>query len=479
MTNALKFYIDGQWVAPAGDARLPVIDPCTEAPFAEIAMGDARDVERAVAAARRAFETFSTTDPAERIALMRRILDAYLARYDEIAAVISREIGAPRPLAHEWQAGLGRRHIEELLRTCETFAWQRSKGTTLVRYESVGVVALITPWNWPMNQIVCKVAPALVAGCTMVLKPSEVSPLNAALFAEVLHEAGVPPGVFNLVQGDGPTVGAALCAHPGVDMVSFTGSTRAGVQIAMLAAPTVKRVHQELGGKSANLLLDDADFELAVTKGVNSCFNNSGQSCNAPTRMLVPESRHEEAIEIARRAAAAHRVGPADAAGTTMGPVVSDVQFERVQHMIAAGIDEGAQLVAGGVGRPDGLERGYYVKPTVFAAVRPDMKIAREEIFGPVLAIVPYRDEDHAIAIANDSPYGLAAYVQSRDVDRARRVALRLRAGSVYLNYPAWDPGAPFGGYKQSGNGREYGEWGLESFLEVKGVVGYGCATAA
>lgn len=474
MKNALKFYIDGAWRTPAGNTRLPVIDPCTETPFAEVALGDPRDVDRAVAAAKRAFATFSLTDPAERIALARRILDVYLTRSDEIADTISREIGAPRQLARNWQAALGRRHLEELLHTCETFAWQRSKGTTLVRYEPVGVVALITPWNWPINQIVCKVAPALVAGCTMVLKPSEISPLNAVLFAEVLDEAGVPAGVFNLVHGDGPTVGAALCAHPDVDMVSFTGSTRAGVQIATLSAPTVKRVHQELGGKSANVLLDDADFETAVTKGVNSCFNNSGQSCNAPTRMLVPASRHDEAVEIARRAAAAHRVGPADAPETTMGPVVSDVQFERVQQLIAAGIEEGATLVAGGLGRPAGLERGYYVQPTVFAHVRPDMTIAREEIFGPVLSILPYRDEEDAISIANDSPYGLAAYVQSRDLDRARRVAFRLRAGSVHLNYPAWDPGAPFGGYRQSGNGREYGEWGLEAFLEVKGVVGYG-----
>ncbi|WP_042302770.1 aldehyde dehydrogenase family protein [Paraburkholderia kururiensis] len=474
MKNALKFYIDGAWRTPAGNSRLPVIDPCTETPFAEVALGDPRDVDRAVAAAKRAFATFSLTDPAERIALARRILDVYLTRSDEIADTISREIGAPRQLARNWQAALGRRHLEELLHTCETFAWQRSKGTTLVRYEPVGVVALITPWNWPINQIVCKVAPALVAGCTMVLKPSEISPLNAALFAEVLDEAGVPAGVFNLVHGDGPTVGAALCAHPDVDMVSFTGSTRAGVQIATLSAPTVKRVHQELGGKSANLLLDDADFETAVTKGVNSCFNNSGQSCNAPTRMLVPAARHDEAVEIARHAAAAHRVGPADAPETTMGPVVSDVQFERVQRLIATGIEEGATLVAGGLGRPAGLERGYYVQPTVFAHVRPDMTIAREEIFGPVLSILPYRDEEDAISIANDSPYGLAAYVQSRDLDRARRVAFRLRAGSVHLNYPAWDPGAPFGGYRQSGNGREYGEWGLEAFLEVKGVVGYG-----
>jgi aldehyde dehydrogenase (NAD+) len=377
-------------------------------------------------------------------------------------------------MAHAWQAGIGRRHLEELIRTCETFAWQRRKGTTLVNHEPVGVVALITPWNWPINQIVCKAAPAIAAGCTMVLKPSEVTPLNALLFAEILDAAGVPPGVFNLVNGDGPTVGAALAAHPDVDMVSFTGSTRAGVEIAKLAAPTVKRVHQELGGKSANILLDDVDFEAAVTAGVNSCFNNSGQSCNAPTRMLVPAARHDEAVAIARRAAQAQRVGPADHERTTMGPVVSGVQFERVERLIAAGIDEGAQVVAGGLGRPPGLERGFYVQPTVFADVRPSMTIAREEIFGPVLAIMPYRDEEEAIAIANDSPFGLAAYVQSADLDRARRVAFRLRAGSVYLNYPSWDAGSPFGGYKQSGNGREYAEWGLEAFLEVKGIVGFG-----
>jgi aldehyde dehydrogenase (NAD+) len=474
MVNALKFYIDGAWVEPLGNARRSVVDPCTEEAFAEVAMGTPADADRAVAAAKRAFTSFSQTTPAERLALIRRILEVFLERHDEMGDTISRELGAPRAMAHAWQAGIGRRHLEELIRTCETFAWQRRKGTTLVNHEPVGVVALITPWNWPINQIVCKAAPAIAAGCTMVLKPSEVTPLNALLFAEILDAAGVPPGVFNLVNGDGPTVGAALAAHPDVDMVSFTGSTRAGVEIAKLAAPTVKRVHQELGGKSANILLDDVDFEAAVTAGVNSCFNNSGQSCNAPTRMLVPAARHDEAVAIARRAAQAQRVGPADHERTTMGPVVSGVQFERVERLIAAGIDEGAQVVAGGLGRPPGLERGFYVQPTVFADVRPSMTIAREEIFGPVLAIMPYRDEEEAIAIANDSPFGLAAYVQSADLDRARRVAFRLRAGSVYLNYPSWDAGSPFGGYKQSGNGREYAEWGLEAFLEVKGIVGFG-----
>jgi aldehyde dehydrogenase (NAD+) len=417
----MKFYIDGAWVEPSGDARMPVIDPCTEVAFAEVALGDARDVDRAVAAAKRAFASFSRTSREERVALIRRILDAYLECYDEIAVTIMREVGAPAKLSHAWQAGLGKRHLEETLRAFETFEWQRKRGTTLINHEPVGVVALITPWNWPINQIVCKVAPAITAGCTMVLKPSEVSPLNAVLFAQIIEAAGVPPGVFNLVNGDGPTVGAALCSHPDVDMVSFTGSTRAGIEIAKLAAPSVKRVHQELGGKSANVLLDDVDFEAAVTAGVNACFGNSGQSCNAPTRMLVPASRHDEAVSIARRAAHAHRVGPADDADTTMGPVVSDVQYARVQRLIGTGIDEGAQLVTGGLGRPEGMTRGYYVKPTVFANVDPPMTIAREEIFGPVLAIMPYRDEEEAIAIANDTPFGLAAYVQSGDIERARR----------------------------------------------------------
>ncbi|MFJ3484171.1 aldehyde dehydrogenase family protein [Pseudomonas sp. NPDC090202] len=474
MENALKFYIDGRWVEPYGNARLPVIDPATEQAFSEIAMGNRADVEAAVSAARRAFPAFASTSPAERKQLLQRILEGFMARYDEIAEVITREVGAPKGLSHGWQAGIGKFHLEQLLRTLDTFEFQTSRGTTLINQEPVGVVALITPWNWPINQIVCKVAPALAAGCTMVLKPSEIAPLNALLFAEVMHDAGVPGGVFNLINGDGPTVGAALSAHPQVDMVSFTGSTRAGVEIARLAAPTVKRVHQELGGKSANILLDDVELESAVTAGVNSCFGNSGQSCNAPTRMLVPAALHDQAVEIARRAALAHRLGAPSEDDTTLGPVISERQYEAIQRMIAIGIDEGAQLVCGGLGRPEHLPQGYYVQPTIFAGVRQDMTIAREEIFGPVLVIQAYEDEADAVRKANDSVFGLAAYVQSSSLERARKVALQMRAGSVYLNYPAWDAAAPFGGYKQSGNGREYAEWGLEAFLETKGIVGWG-----
>jgi aldehyde dehydrogenase (NAD+) len=473
MENALKFYIDGRWVTPAGDTQLAVINPATEQPFSQIAMGNQADVDAAVSAARRAFPSFARTSPHERRMLIEQILDVFMQRYDEIAEAIMAEVGAPKTLAYDWQAGIGKRHLQQLLRTLDTFDFQKTMGNTLINLEPVGVVALITPWNWPINQVVCKVAPALAAGCTMVLKPSEVAPLNAVLFAEVMHEAGVPAGVFNLINGDGPTVGAALAAHPEVDMVSFTGSTRAGVEVARLAAPTVKRVHQELGGKSANILLDDVDLEKAVTSGVNGCFGNSGQSCNAPTRMLVPASLHDRAVEIARRAALAHQVGdPADPQ-STMGPVISDRQFQAIQRMIAIGIDEGAQLVCGGLGRPEGLERGYYVKPTVFAGVTPGMTIAREEIFGPVLVIQAYDDDEHAVELANDSVFGLAGYVQSSNLQRARDIALQLRVGGVYINHPDWNPGAPFGGYKQSGNGREYAEWGLEAFLETKAIVGY------
>jgi aldehyde dehydrogenase (NAD+) len=339
--------------------------------------------------------------------------------------------------------------------------------------EPVGVCGFITPWNWPVNQIMCKVAPALAAGCTMVLKPSEIAPLNAILVAEVLHDAGVPPGVFNLVNGDGPTVGAALSRHPGIDMMSFTGSMRAGIEVAKAAADTVKRVAQELGGKSANIILEDADFAKAVAGGVTGCFLNSGQSCNAPTRMLVPAARHDEAVEIAKAAAAAVKPGDPFAAGTTIGPVVSETQWKKIQGLIQKGIDEGATLVTGGTGRPEGLDKGYYVKPTIFANVRNDMTIAREEVFGPVLAILPYKSEDEAIQIANDTPYGLSGYVTAGTVEKARQVAARLRTGNVHLNGAGADFAAPFGGYKQSGNGREWGEFGFEEFLETKALLGY------
>ena len=476
MSHNLQFYIDGAWVVPVKLVKFDVIDPSTEEAMAEIALGGAADVDRAVAAAKAAFPSYSRTTRAERIALLRRIVESFKSRYDEIARTLSQEMGAPMKLATDAQAATGTAHLAKMIEVLESFVFDDLRGTTLIAREAIGVVGLITPWNWPINQIVCKVAPALAAGCTMVLKPSEIAPLNAILFAEVLHDAGVPKGVFNLVNGDGPTVGQAIAAHRGIDMVSFTGSTRAGILVAKAAADTVKRVHQELGGKSANIILPDADLKRAVSRGVSGCFLNSGQSCSAPTRMLVSAAQHDEAVAIARAAAEGFKVGPPNAAGTMLGPVVSKAQFDKIQRLIEAGIAEGAQLATGGPGRPDGLNRGYYVRPTVFGGVRPEMTIAREEIFGPVLAILTYDSEEDAIRLANDTPYGLAAYVQSGDLERARRVASRLRAGNVHINYPRGDYGAPFGGYKQSGNGREYGEFGLAEFLETKSVIGYGAA---
>jgi aldehyde dehydrogenase (NAD+) len=476
VSHALQFYIDGRWAEPHGRATLDVVDPSTEEPFATIVLGDQVDVDRAVAAARAAFPAYAATTREERLALLRRVLAAYMARYDEVAQTLSREMGAPTSVAHHQQAALGAAHLGKLLETLETFQFEEQRGTIFLAKEPIGVCGMITPWNWPINQIVCKVGPALAAGCTMVLKPSEIAPLNALIFAEILHEAGVPKGVFNLVNGDGPTVGEAIARHPDVDVVSFTGSTRAGVLVAKAAAHSVKRVHQELGGKSANIILDDADLQHAVSLGVQACFNNSGQSCNAPTRMFVPIGKQSEAMAIAKETAKAFRVGPPAAADTVLGPVVSQAQYDKIQRLIETGIKEGAELVTGGAGRPVGLNRGYYVRPTVFANVTPDMTIAKEEIFGPVLAIMPYESEEQVIRQANDTPYGLAAYVQSGDLQRARRVAAKMRAGNVYINYPAWNPGAPFGGYKQSGNGREYAEFGLEVFLELKGVVGYEAA---
>lgn len=473
MLDRLDFYIDGRWVQPLEPRTLDVVDPSTEEAVARISAGSAADVDRAVQAARRAFETFGLSTRDERVALLERVMAAYRARAAEIAEAISLEMGAPLRLARGPQTASGLAHLEQALAVLRTYPFVQALGATRIYREPVGVCGLITPWNWPMNQVMCKVAPALAAGCTMVLKPSEIAPLSALVAAQVLHDAGVPAGVFNLVHGEGPVVGAALAAHPDLDMISFTGSTRAGVLVAKAAADSVKRVAQELGGKSANIILDDADLAKSVKAGVRSCFNNSGQSCNAPTRMLVPRARLAEASAIARDVAAATVVGDPRAEGTTLGPVSGSAPFDKIQRLIAAGLREGAELVAGGPGRPEGLDRGYYVRPTVFTNVRNEMTIAREEIFGPVLCILPYDDEAQAIAIANDTRYGLSAYVSSGDPARALSVARRLRTGNVHLNGAPVDYAAPFGGYKQSGNGREWGVFGVEEFLEVKAVMGY------
>jgi len=474
MSNNLKFYIDGAWVDPVTPHRIPVIDPATEEAFTEISAGSAADVDKAVAAARHAFTSFSRTTKKVRLELLKECLAAYNRRYDDIAEACAREMGAPIGFAKEAQAFVGQGHFQALIDVFENFEFTEKRGTTRVVKEPIGVCGLITPWNWPLNQIVCKVAPALAGGNTMVLKPSEIAPINAIIFAEVMHEAGVPAGVFNLVNGDGPSVGQKMAEHPGIDMMSFTGSTRAGIIVAKAAADTVKRVAQELGGKSANILLPDVDLDDAVRKGIGACFINSGQSCDAATRMLVPRALHDAALKIAAEEAATQITGNPFAEGTILGPLVSQVQFDKVQRLIKAGIDEGATLAAGGLGRPEGLNRGYYARPTVFGNVTRDMTIAREEIFGPVLSILPYDSEAEAIDIANDTVYGLAAYVQSKDLDKAREIAAQMRAGSVYINYPDIDFTAPFGGYKQSGNGREYADFALNDFLEIKGIVGYG-----
>ncbi len=474
MSHHLKFFIDGAWVDPVVPSVLDVIDPSTEEAYTQISVGSKADVDKAVAAAKRAFASFSLWPVAERLVLLKKILEVYNERFEDIAQAVSQEMGAPLSFAREAQAWAGRAHMEATIAALETYEFSEKRGSTTVVKEPIGVCALITPWNWPLNQIVCKVAPAIAAGCTVVLKPSEIAPISGVVFSEVMEAAGVPKGVYNMVQGTGPDVGQVMAGHPDVDMVSFTGSTRAGIIVAKTAADTVKRVAQELGGKSANIILPDADFETAVRKGVQGCFGNSGQSCDAPTRMLVPAERHDEALVYAKSEAETFVVGDPRSDETVLGPVVSQLQFDKIQRLIEAGIKEGATLVTGGPGRPENLNRGYYVRPTVFGNVSNDMTIAREEIFGPVLSILPYRDEEEAVAIANDTVYGLAAYVQSQDIAHARKVAARMRAGSVYLNYPEWDTFAPFGGYKQSGNGREYADWGIHDFLEIKGIVGYG-----
>ncbi|QYK40646.1 MAG: aldehyde dehydrogenase family protein [Paracoccaceae bacterium] len=471
--NLLKFYVNGEWVTPLSAERMGVENPATEEIVAEIALGSTADADRAIAAARAAFDGWTVVPVAERIAIVERILDEYNARAEEFAQAMSTEMGAPITWARDAQVWAGRVHLESTIAAGKDFEWEVMRGETLLIREGIGVCALITPWNWPMNQIACKVAPALIAGCTMVLKPSEIAPLSGVLFAEVCHAAGVPAGVFNLVNGMGPVVGAHMSAHPEVDMVSFTGSTRAGTAVAAAAAPTVKRVAQELGGKSPNIILPTADLAAAVAGGVEGCMGNAGQSCDAPTRMFVPRARHDEACAVAKAAAEAIVVGDPRDEGTGMGPLVSGLQWEKVQRLIAAGIAEGATLVTGGTGRPEGVNRGWFARPTVFGNVTNEMTVSREEIFGPVLAILPYDSVDQAVTMANDTPYGLAGYVQG-PVDEARAVARRLRAGQVSLNYPAWDTHAPFGGYKQSGNGREYADWGIHDFCEVKAVVGHG-----
>jgi aldehyde dehydrogenase (NAD+) len=471
MRSALKMYIDGRWVDATVPRSIDVINPATEEPAGQVSMGSAADVDRAVAAARKAFASFGRSSRKERIDLLEAIIAAYKTRRGDMAAAITAEMGAPAELADKLHAAIGHIHLKIALNVLKEFEFSRIRGTTRIEYEPIGVCGLITPWNWPINQIAAKVAPALATGCTMVLKPSELSPFSAQIWTEILDAAGVPPGVFNLVQGDGPGVGAAIAAHPDIDMVSFTGSTRAGIEVARAAAPSIKRVHQELGGKSANILLPDADVGAAAAAGLRSIVTNAGQSCNAPTRMLVPRGRQDEAKAALAAEAAKIAIGdPLD--NPDVGPVVSRAQFEKIQRLIEQGIEEGATLVAGGPGRPTGLTKGFFVRPTVFADVSNSMTIAREEIFGPVLCVIPYDTVDDAVRIANDSEYGLAGYIQGTDEGLIDEVASRLRVGQVLINQPHPDGMAPFGGYKQSGNGREWGDFGFEGYLEVKAVLG-------
>ena len=476
MLDKRNFYIGGAWVAPVDGRDMEVIDPSTEEPCAVISLGGQADADAAVAAAKAALPGFMYSDPGERKALVQRILEVYNARNEEMGAAISLEMGAPIDMAKTSQSGSGTWHIQNFIRAFDQVEFvaplsEKAPNDRIIK-EAVGVCALITPWNWPMNQVTLKVIPALLAGCTMVLKPSEIAPLSSMVFADILHEAGVPAGVFNMVNGDGAGVGTRLSGHPDVDMVSFTGSTRAGIAISQNAAKTLKKVHLELGGKGANIIYADAD-EKAVVRGARHCFNNTGQSCNAPTRMLVERSIYDQAVETAVATAAKTKVGSAHEAGNHIGPVVSQAQFDKIQGLIQVGIDEGAKLVAGGLGRPDGLNRGYFVRPTVFADVNNDMTIAREEIFGPVLSIIPFDTEEDALRIANDTPYGLTNYVQSQDGAKLNRAARQLRSGMVEMNGTSRGRGSPFGGMKASGQGREGGIWGLEDFLETKAVSGW------
>lgn len=477
MLRRTDFYIDGKWTAPATPRELEVINPADEQPYAVISLGSEADVDKAVAAARRAFPAWSATSLEERIALVERLLDIYKARANDMAKAISEEMGAPMKLAIEEQAAAGSYHIKNFIRALKAFQFEHAlderNPQERILHEPIGVCGLITPWNWPMNQVTLKVVPAVGVGCTVVLKPSEIAPMSSIVFAEMMEEAGFPAGVFNMVNGDGPGVGEAMSRHPDIDMMSFTGSTRAGVAVTKASADTVKRVTLELGGKSPNLVFADADVEDAVVRGLDHCFENTGQSCNAPTRMLIERPVYDRAVEIAERHTKTVKVGNPAEDGGHIGPLVSETQFNKVQGLIEIAIKEGARLVAGGPGRPEGFNRGYYVRPTVFADVNNEMTIAREEVFGPVLAMIPFETEEEAIAIANDTPYGLSSYVQTGDAERARRVSRQLRAGMVQVNGASRAPGSPFGGYKQSGLGREGGKYGLEDFLEVKAVSGW------
>ncbi|TNB48447.1 aldehyde dehydrogenase family protein [Martelella lutilitoris] len=474
--DALEFYIDGTWRRPVTPSTIPIINPAIEREIGSVNLGSADDVDAAVRAARRAFAPWSQTDRAERLAILGRIVEGFRARLPELARLMTMEMGVPITFSIERQATVALFHFEEVIRVLRDYPFDRREETGIVRREPIGVCGLITPWNWPLNQIASKVAPAIATGCTMVLKPSEIAPLSATALAEIIDDAGLPAGVFNLVHGDGPTVGEAIARHPDVDMVSITGSTNAGIRVAELAAKTIKRVAQELGGKSANIILPDADIPAAVKAGVHACNTNGGQNCQSPTRMLVPRRHRAEAIAAACEAISTIRLGDPMDPKTTMGPLVSQAQFDKVQALIASGIEEGATLVAGGPGRPAECNAGYFVRPTVFADVTPAMRIAREEIFGPVLSIMFYDSEDEAVEIANDTPFGLAGFVQSKDLDHARVVANRIRAGRVYLNGAPFDRSLPFGGYKQSGNGREFGLFGFEEYLEVKAILGYPAA---
>ena len=470
--NLLKFYIDGKWVDPVKPDVIDVINPASEKSIGNVSVGSKADIDKAVKAARNAFQNFSKTLVSERVELLTEIRNIYKKRFDDIASAIQTEMGAPINLARGSQATVGLSHLKTAIRVLENHKFEFNHGNYLVRHEPIGVCGLITPWNWPINQVVSKLAPCLASGCTAVLKPSEIAPLSAMVIAEIFHEAGVPKGVFNLVNGLGPVVGEAMSSHDGIDMMSFTGSTRGGIAVAKASANTVKRVSQELGGKSPNIILDDENFQISVSGGVKSCMENSGQSCNAPTRMLVPKNRYNEALEIAVNINNGFITGDPGSEKTDIGPLVSETQYNKVQKLIQSGIDNGANLISGGLGKPQGLETGYYVKPTIFSNVTNDMEIAREEIFGPVLCIITYNNFEEAIDIANDTEFGLAAYVSGADPNELMRYARQLNAGQIHLNYRSGGSDAPFGGYKQSGNGREKAEWGLEEYLEVKAIMG-------